>query len=116
MARSDTIRADIDRISSMSDVEFAERWGEWARSQDRDLALMRERWISDLKRMLPHAELEDAAGVELVAAKAAYWEAPTEANRQRRDAAVANIQAIRREERTSRPARTVAGDAFMGGG
>lgn len=113
MGRAEVIRADIERIESMSGEEFEERWGAWARSQDRDVTLMRARWISDLRAMLPHAEREDEAGVELVAAKDAYKAKPTDKSRARRDAAVAAIQAIRLEERSSRSTLAIAGDAFV---
>lgn len=114
MARADDIRADIERIESMPDAEFEERWGDWARSQDRDLEMMRTRWVDDLKRMLPHAEREDEAGVELVAAKDAYRDDPSENNRLRRDRAVAEIQQIRRDKRAGR-GMAIAGDAFVNG-
>lgn len=116
MARADVIRDDLERIRSMPDDEFVERWGPWARAQDRDLALMRARWVGDLEAMLPHAEAEDEAGVELVAAKDAYMAKPSDENRRRKAAAVDAIQALRAEARTNRRTLGVVGDAFVTGG
>ncbi len=115
MARSDVIRADLERIRGMSEQEFADKWGAWARSQDRDLKLVRQRWIEDLEHMLRHAEREDEAVVELVAAKDAYRDDPSEANRQRKADAVAAVQALRFEERANRTGIRVAGDAYVTG-
>jgi hypothetical protein len=114
MARSDNLRADIDRISSMSDDEFAAKWGAWCRAQDRDLNLMRQRWIEDLEYALPFAEREEAAVAELVDAKDAFRTDPTDANRTRRATAVAAVQAARAEERANRTAVGIVGDAFVG--
>lgn len=114
MARADNIRADLDRIRSMSDDEFADRWGAWARAQDRDLNLMRQRWIDDLEHMLPHAEREEVAVAELVEAKDAFRADPNAATRRRRDEAVAAVQALRFEERANRGGIRVCGDAFVG--
>jgi hypothetical protein len=99
----------------MSEQEFADKWGAWARSQDRDLKLVRQRWIEDLEHMLRHAEREDEAVVELVAAKDAYRDDPSEANRQRKADAVAAVQALRFEERANRTGIRVAGDAYVTG-
>jgi hypothetical protein len=113
--RSDVIRADLERVGSMTDEEFTDRWGEWARQADRDPQLVRQRWLSDLERALSYALLEETAVGELVAAKEAYREDPTPENRARRDAAVTAVQAIRAEER-SQPGRSmVAGDAYVVG-
>jgi hypothetical protein len=112
--RSDNIRADIDRIRSMPDEEFREKWGAWARSQDRDLNLMRRRWLDDLEHMLPFAEREDALLAALVAAKDAYRDDPNAHNRQRRDEAVTAVQQVRQEERCDRAGIRIAGDAFTG--
>lgn len=116
MARSDVIRADLERIRSMPDDEFEAKWADWARQYDRDLTLMRQRWIGDLERMLPYAEAEEAALVEMTAAKDAYREDPSPDNKARRAAAVAAVQAIRLEERTHPGRQLVAGDAFVTGG
>lgn len=116
MARSDVIRADLDRVRGMSDEEFAEQWGEWARRADRDPKLVQQRWIRDLERALPYAEAEEAAVEELVAAKDAYRDDPSPDNKARRQAAITAVSAIRAEER-SRPGRhMVAGDAFISTG
>ncbi len=115
MARSDVIRADLERIRGMSDEEFDAQWGEWARRQDRDLRLLRERWIGDLERMLPHAEREEAALAELVAAKDAYRDDPSEGNRNRKANAVTAVQDIRAEERDGRDTHGLAGDAYVTG-
>lgn len=115
MARSDNIRADLERIRSMPDVEFEARWGLWCLRQDRDIHLMRQRWIDDLERMLPYAEWEDAAVAELVAAKDAFRADPSEVNRVRKADAVAAVQAIRAEERSNRSGVRVAGDAYVAG-
>lgn len=114
MARSDVIRADLERIRSTPDDEFAEKWGEWARQNDRDLNLMRQRWIGDLERALPHAEAEEAVLGELVAAKDAYREDQSEPNRVRRAAAVAAVQAVRNAERGR--SRKMTGDTFVSTG
>lgn len=116
MARSDVIRADLERIRGMSEAEFADKWGAWARAQDRDLTLVRQRWISDLEHMLPHAEREEEAVAELVAAKEAFRDDPSEANRRRKADAVAAVQAARFEERANRTGIRVAGDAFVKAG
>lgn len=116
MARSDVIRADLERIQAMSEEEFAEQWGEWARQADRDPKLVQQRWIADLKRALPYAEAEEAAVVELVAAKDAYRADPSPDNKTRRDAAIAAVGAIRTEERSHPGRHMVAGDAFISTG
>jgi hypothetical protein len=120
-SRADVIRADIDRIRGMSDAEFAEKWGDWARRQDRDLKLVRRRWLEDLEYALPHAEREAESGAVLVAAKDAYRADPSEENKAAKDAAVRAVQDIRAEERGSRePADPkgfrLAGDAYVVGG
>lgn len=116
MARSDVIRADLERVRGMSDEEFTEQWGEWARQADRDVDKVRERWLADLERALPYAEAEEAAIEELVAAKNAYRNDPTAENKARRDAAVTAVQAARAEER-SHPGRSMmAGDTFISTG
>jgi hypothetical protein len=116
MARSDVIRADLERIRSMPDEEFEAQWADWCRQFDRDPALMRERWISDLQWNLDHAELEEDALVELTAAKDAYRDDPTTLNKARRATAVAVVREVRVQER-SRPGRQmVAGDAYVTGG
>lgn len=112
--RSEVIRADIDRIEAMSDDEFRDRWGTWARAQDRDPTLVRQRWLDDLRRALPYAEREEAAVAELVAAKDAYRADPSGENRARKVAAVEAVRAIRAEERTD--AVRIGGDAFVTGG
>lgn len=114
MARSDNIRADIERIGAMPDAEFAETWGEWARQRDRDLTLLRQRWLDDLARALPYAEQEEAAVAELVAAKEACRDDPTDATRRRKAEAVAAVRAIRAGERDGRTT-FVAGDAYPTG-
>ena len=116
MARSDVIRADLERIRDMPDAEFEAKWGAWARAQDRDLSLMRQRWLGDLEHMLPHAEAEEAAVEELVAAKDAYRGDPSDTNRLRKAVAVAAVQAIRFEERANRSGIRLAGDAYVTGG
>lgn len=113
MARSDNLRADLERIGAMTDVEFEARWGNWCRQRDRDPALTRQRWLGDLTRAIPFAEREEDALAELVAAKAAYADEPSDANRARKAAAIAAIQAVRAEERTGRTT-FVAGDAYQG--
>lgn len=112
MARSDVIRADLERIRGMSDEQFVEQWGEWARQADRDPALVRERWITDLEHALPYAEQEEEACAELVAAKDAYRGDPTPENKALRDAAFAVVRDIRNEERSRPGRRMIAGDAF----
>lgn len=116
MPRSDVLRADLERIGSMPDDEFEAKWGEWCRSRDRDIRLMRQRWIGDLEHMLAHAEREDIAVIELVAAKDAYQADPSDANRERKAAAVAAVLAIRAEERAQRPGMRVCGDAYVSEG
>ena len=122
MARSDVIRADLERIQSMSDGEFAEKWGAWARSQDRDLDLVRQRWVEDLEYALPYAEAEEAACEDLVAAKDAYRDDPSEENKVLKAAAVEAVQLVRAEERlkrvdsTGRPLLRLGGDAYPSGG
>jgi hypothetical protein len=74
---------------------------------------MRQRWLADLERMLPYAEREDEACVELVAAKDAYRDDPTAENLERKQMAVMTVQDIRAEERTA--GVQVCGDAFIGG-
>jgi len=114
VARSDNIRADIERISTMPDAEFEARWGAWAHKRDRDLSLMRQRWLGDLERALPFAEREEAAVAELIAAKVACTDEPSATNRARKATAVAAVQAARAEERTGRTT-FVAGDAYATG-
>lgn len=116
MARSDVIRADLDRVRGMSDAEFAEQWGEWARQADRDPKLVQKRWIGDLERALPYAEAEEAALEELGAAKDAYRDDPSQENKVRRQAAIVAVSAIRTEERSLPGRHTVAGDAFISTG
>jgi hypothetical protein len=100
----------------MSDKEFAEKWGDWARRNDRDLRLVRERWISDLEHMLPFAEREEEAVAELVEAKEASQSDPSEANRERRDTAVKTVQDIRFEERANRGDNIrLGGDVYIEG-
>lgn len=115
MARSDNIRADLERVRSMPDEEFADKWGDWAHRQDRDLRLVRKRWIDDLEHMLPHAEAEEEAVEELVTAKDAYRADPTDNNKRRRDDAVAKVQAVRSAERANRSGVRVGGDAYVTG-
>lgn len=112
MARSDNLRADIERIRSMSAADFTAKWGAWARQRDRDLTLMRERWIADLELMLPFAVREEEAVEELVAAKLAFSAEPNDGNRTRKAAAVAAVQQIRAEERANRKHVGIVGDAF----
>ena len=114
MARSDNLRADIERISAMPDDEFEAQWGQWAHERDRDLTLMRRRWLGDLERMLPFAEAEEEAVAELLAAKAACVDEPTPANRERKAAAVAAVQAVPAQERVGRTA-LVASEAYATG-
>lgn len=116
MARSDVIRADLERLRGMSDKQFQAKWGAWALSQDRDWRLVRQRWISDLEHMLPHAESEEAAVADLVAAKDAFRADPSEDNRQHKADAVAAVQAVRAEERANRVGVRLAGDAFVKAG
>lgn len=115
MARSDVIRADLERVRGMSAEQFADRWGEWARGLDKDLAAVQARWIRDLEHALPYAEQEDDAVQVLVDAKEAAVAYPSAETRARKDAAIAALQAIRTAER-SRPNRQfIAGDAFVTG-
>jgi hypothetical protein len=58
---------------------------------------------------------ETAAVDQLVAAKDAYREDPSEANRKARDKAVAKVQKIRAEEREGRTGLSVGGDAEQTG-
>lgn len=114
MGRAEVIEADLDRIRSMPDDVFEQQWGAWCLSQDRDVNLMRQRWIADLERMLPYARQEDAAVEELVAAKDAYRTDPTPAARNRRDVAVAAVQNLRAQEReTRRDKYRIGGDAYV---
>lgn len=115
MARSDVIKADLERIRSMPDKEFEDSWGEWARQADRDLRLVRDRWISDLERALPYAEAEEAAVEGLVAAKDAYRAEPNAANKARRAVAVEAVKEIRAAERAQAGRQFVVGDAFVTG-
>lgn len=116
MSRADNIRADLARIGGMSDAEFEQQWGEWCRRHDRDIALMRQRWLRDLDHMLWHAQQEESACVELVAAKDAYREDPSAGNRTRRDEAIARVRDIRAAERSNRgDGHRIAGDAFVTG-
>lgn len=115
MARSDNLRADIERICNMPDDEFAAKWGWWCYQRDRDINLMRRRWIADLEYALPFAEREEAAVAELVAAKDACRADSSDANRARKTAAIAAVQAIRAEERANRTAVGIVGDAFAPG-
>lgn len=113
MGRAEVIEADLERIRSMPSDQFEEQWGAWCRSQDRDVNLMRQRWIADLEHMAAYAQREDEAVAELVAAKDAYRSDPSPMARARRDAAVAKVQACRAEEREARRDKvTVGGDAF----
>jgi hypothetical protein len=114
MARSDNIRADIERISSMSDEEFEAKWGTWCYAQDRDVRMMRLRWINDLEYALPFAVREEDALTELTAAKAAYRDDPTDENRAWKASAVAEVQVVRAEERINRTYVGIVGDAFVG--
>lgn len=115
VARSDNIRADIERLRSMSDEDFHARWAEWCFNNDRDVDLMRARWIGDLEYALPFAEREDSACADLVDAKDAYREEPTEENRQWRDQCVDYVLSIRAEERADRRRLFIGGDAFVSG-
>jgi len=115
MARSDVIRADLDRIRSMPDQEFEAAWGEWGRSLDKDLRLVRERWIRDLEHALPYAEQEEDAVAVLVDAKEAYRYDPTEANKARKATAAAALRAIHDAERARNTRQRVAGDAYVTG-
>jgi hypothetical protein len=58
---------------------------------------------------------ETAAVDQLVAAKDAYREDPSEENRKARDAAVKKVQKIRAEEREGRTGLIVGGDAEQTG-
>ena len=98
----------------MPDDEFETQWGAWARERDRDLTLMRQRWLDDLERALPFAEREEDAVAELVDAKAACADDPTPDTRARKAAAVAAVQALRAEERAGRTS-FLAGDAYATG-
>lgn len=114
MARSDVVKADLERIRGMSRKDFEDKWGDWARERDRDVTLVQQRWVRDLEHQLAHAKQEEALLDELTAAKAAHQENPTDASRQRRDAAVASIQAVRAAERANRTV-SLAGDAYETG-
>jgi hypothetical protein len=72
VARSEVIRADLERIRGMSDQEFADEWGEWARRNDRDPRLVQERWVRDLEYQLPFAEREEEVLPAFVDAKEAF--------------------------------------------
>jgi len=115
VARSDNIRADIERVRTMPAREFADRWGEWARVQDREIERVRQRWIDDLEKMLPFAEQEEALLGDLVAAKEAYRTNPSRPNRAARAAAVTAVQALRATERADRARVRIAGDAYVSG-
>lgn len=115
MGRSDVIQLDLERIRGMSDEEFEEKWGDWAREADRDLHLVRQRWVGDLERALPYARAEDEAVRELVAAKDAYRSKKTPKNKARREAAVQAVRELRVAERTRPGRQFVAGDAFVTG-
>lgn len=114
MARSDVVKADLERIQGMSRKDFADKWGDWARARDRDVALVQQRWVRDLEHQLTHAQQEEALLDELTEAKAAHRKSPTDASRQRRDAAVASIQAVRAAERANRTVR-IGGDTYETG-
>lgn len=114
-SRADNARADLERIRGMSDEEFEAQWGEWARRQDKDLQLVRQRWIGDLEKIADYAEQEAAAVAELVEAKAMYRDNPTPETKAYRDAAVAAVQLIRAQERTAERRIGPAGDAFVVG-
>jgi hypothetical protein len=58
---------------------------------------------------------ETAAVDQLVAAKDAYREDPSDENRKARDAAVKKVQKIRAEEREGRTGLSVGGDAEQTG-
>jgi hypothetical protein len=58
---------------------------------------------------------ETAAVDQLVAAKDAYREDPSEENRKARDAAVKKVQKIRAEQREGRTGLSVGGDAEQTG-
>jgi hypothetical protein len=115
MARSDVIRGDIERIGSMSDHDFEQKWGGWAYANDRDLGMVRRRWLDDLDHALGFAEEEEYALVELVAAKEVYADDPSQANKDRKAAAVAAVQDIRARERVRRGNRLIGGDAYTNG-
>jgi hypothetical protein len=58
---------------------------------------------------------ETAAVDQLVAAKDAYREDPSDENRKARDAAVKKVQKIRAEEREGRTGLSIGGDAEQTG-
>jgi hypothetical protein len=70
--------------------------------------------LADAKAALLDAETR--ATEKLIAAKAAYRDNPTDANRARKAAAVEHIQALRAAVRADRTGTTVAGDAYTEGG
>lgn len=115
--RSDSIRADIERLSGMDDHEFEDQWGSWCYDNDRDPEIMRRRWLEDLQAMLEFAEEEEPAVKRLIAAKEAYRDAPSEDTYHERTAAIEAVQEIRYRHRAARGGRMrVAGDAYVSGG
>jgi hypothetical protein len=121
MSRAEIAAADLARITAMSQEEFRDEWGEWARLRDRDVELVRTRWISDLRDQITWGEQEDLVLAELVAAKDAYRADPNEATKARKARAVAEIVQLRSMERisrldplTGRPVITIGGDAWAG--
>lgn len=78
-------------------------------------ALLRS--LNEAKAALLAAEAE--ATEELIAAKAAYRDDPSDGNRERKAAAVDRIQALRsivRADREQGPGATVGGDAYLSPG
>lgn len=67
--------------------------------------------LAEAKAALLQAETE--ATEELIAAKTAYREDPTDENRTRKAKAVAVIQALRAAVRADRQGNQVAGDAYL---
>ncbi len=70
--------------------------------------------LAEAKAALLAAEAE--ATEELINAKAAYREDPSEGNRDRKARAVENIQALRamvRADRSREPGATLGGDVFL---
>ncbi len=112
MARSNNISADIARVEGMSEAEFAAQWGEWAERRDKDPRKVQRRWVRELKAALPHAQAEDAAVADLVAAKDNYRADPNPTTKAAKDAAVAAVQALRQTERATRKGVRIVGDAF----
>lgn len=58
-------------------------------------------------------DAEASVLAELVAAKDAYREDPTSANRERKAAAIESVVALRALQRAGREAHAVGGDAFL---